>query len=203
MKTELVLDVSRETQDRLDRFASLVRKWSPKINLVSPRSLDELWTRHITDSAQLLRFAPQWASSWLDLGSGGGFPGVVVSILSAETRSSLQTTLVESDARKAAFLRTAVHDLGLQTVVHHARVETLPPQNADIVSARALAPLDRLIPLVWRHLSRNGCALLPKGRTVQVEIDTARQHFDFEFRRHPSQTDPDSVILEVEPRRDA
>lgn len=190
------LDVSRETEARLAQFAELVRKWSPRINLVSRGALEQLWERHIVDSAQLWAHAPR-GKRWADLGSGAGFPGLVISILAKEARPSLHVTLVESDRRKAAFLATASRELELDVRIIAERIETAPPQDADIVSARALAPLDRLLGYVHRHLAADGRALLPKGARWREEIETARQSWTFEWDAIPSLTDPASVILSI------
>ncbi len=190
------LDVSRETEARLARFAELVRKWSPRINLVSRGGLEELWERHIVDSGQLWPHAPQ-GRRWVDLGSGGGFPGLVIAILAKEARPSLRMTLVESDRRKAAFLATASREFELDVRILGERIEHVPPQNADILSARALAPLDRLLGHVKLHLAPGGRALLPKGARWREEIETARQSWTFEWDAIPSLTDPASVILSI------
>ena len=115
-------NVSRETLERLDVYADLLRRWTRKINLVSKGSLEGLWTRHFLDSAQLLTLAPESSVSWADLGSGGGFPGAVVAVLAAETRPDLKVTLVESDQRKAVFLRTVLRETGVAGDVLTARI---------------------------------------------------------------------------------
>ena len=190
------LDVSRETEARLAQFTELVRKWSPRINLVARGELEQLWERHIVDSAQLWAHAPR-GQRWADLGSGAGFPGLVIAILAKEVRPSLHVTLVESDRRKAAFLATACRELELGVRIVAERIETAPPQDADIVSARALAPLDRLLGYVHRHLAPDGRALLAKGARWREEIETARQSWTFEWDAIPSLTDPASVILSI------
>lgn len=191
-------DVSRETEERLAAFAALVARWTPRINLVSPATIPELATRHIADSAQLFPLAgPNWRH-WADLGSGGGFPGIVIAILARDTRPDARITLVESDRRKSAFLQTAARELGLPVTVHAARAETLPPLGADILSARALAPLSQLLPLALRHLAPGGRALFPKGRRAAEEVDEARRTWSFQLRTHPSQTDPQARILDIE-----
>lgn len=190
------LDVSRETQARLDQFAVLVRKWSPRINLVSRSALSDLPTRHIADSAQLWRVAPI-GKTWVDLGSGGGFPGMVIAILAHELRPDLRVTLIESDKRKAAFLATAIRETGVNAEIIAERSETVSPQGADIVSARALAPLERLLGLVERHLAPGGRALLPKGAKWREELEDARRTWTFEWDAIPSIIDPSAVILSI------
>jgi 16S rRNA (guanine527-N7)-methyltransferase len=184
------VDVSRETLDMLKRYAGLLRQWNSKINLVSPRTLDSLWSRHFLDSAQLLACAPS-AGHWVDLGSGGGFPGAVVAILSG---SNQRTTLIESDRRKVAFLRAVARETVPFTVISD-RIEEAVPQNADVVSARALAPLPVLLDYVSRHLSPSGLAVLPKGRKADDELREALEHWRFDCETYPSKTDPDAVIL--------
>jgi 16S rRNA (guanine527-N7)-methyltransferase len=184
------VDVSRETLDMLKRYAGLLRQWNSKINLVSPRTLDSLWSRHFLDSAQLLACAPS-AGHWVDLGSGGGFPGAVVAILSGTNQ---RTTLIESDQRKATFLRAVARKTVPFTVISD-RIEEAVPQNADVVSARALAPLPVLLDYVSRHLSPSGLAVLPKGRKADDELREALEHWRFDCETYPSKTDPDAVIL--------
>jgi 16S rRNA (guanine527-N7)-methyltransferase len=192
------LGVSRETEARLTALVALVARWTPRINLISTATLPEIETRHILDSAQLLAFAqPHWAH-WADLGSGGGFPGLVIAILTAESHPSARITLVESDQRKATFLRTAIRDLALTAQVQTARAESLPPLAADVLSARALAPLPALLPLALRHLAPGGRALFPKGRRAEDEIAEARRVWHFDLTSHPSRTDPEARILQIE-----
>ena len=185
------------TLDRLAALEALVRRWTEKINLIAPSTLPDLWTRHIADSAQLWSLMPDGATSWADLGSGGGFPGLVIAALAADTGSP-RVTLIESDGRKCAFLRTAIRELALPATVLDQRVESAPPQAAPVVSARALAPLPALLPLVVRHLAPGGTALLPKGREAGAEIEAARaQGWHFTAEEIPSRTDPSARILRV------
>lgn len=195
-QVELLPDliVSRETGERLEEYAALLRKWTPKINLIAPSTIQDLWQRHILDSAQLARLAPKAAHTWTDLGSGGGLPGIVISILLPETR----TTLIESDQRKATFLRTCVRELSLNTDILSNRIEEATPQAADVVTARALAPLPRLIPLVFQHIGPDGIALLPKGQNHEEEISLARQDWCFDLESHTSHTNQDAKILRLE-----
>ncbi|WP_371055875.1 16S rRNA (guanine(527)-N(7))-methyltransferase RsmG [Rhodosalinus sp. K401] len=192
----LPLDVSRETGARLDHFRGLVEKWSPRINLVSRAAVADLQERHIADSAQLWHLAPP-ARRWVDLGSGGGFPGMVIAILARELRPDLRVVLIESDTRKAAFLATAIRETDVNADIIAERIETVSPQAADIVSARALAPLERLLGLVMRHLAPGGRALLPKGAKWREEVENARRTWTFEADTIPSVTDPSAVILSI------
>ncbi|WP_242511896.1 16S rRNA (guanine(527)-N(7))-methyltransferase RsmG [Rhodobaculum claviforme] len=184
--------------NRLNTFVELLRTWNSKINLVSPATLNDVWTRHIDDSLQLVDFAPGTASRWVDLGSGAGFPGLVVAIAAAESRPSLKITLIESDQRKAAFLVTAARACGVDVAVVADRVESTRPQNADVVSARALAPLTRLLGLAERHLAASGVALFLKGGQSEAEIATALEHWRFQVHKHPSKTSAEGVVLAVE-----
>lgn len=189
--------VSRETLERLNRLESLLVKWNPAINLVSRASLPAAWDRHILDSAQLFGLITDDAQHWVDIGSGGGFPGLVIACLAADLRPHLAITLIESDHRKCTFLRQAAVDLGITPKVLTTRIEMAPPQNADILSARALSALPNLLTYAQRHLSPQGLALFPKGATWQEEVDHARKEWHFDLTVHPSQTDPNAVILAV------
>lgn len=191
------LDVSPGTLERLEAFEALARRWTERINLVAPSTVPDLWTRHIADSAQLWPLAPKGARTWADLGSGGGFPGLVIAILAAETGTP-HVTLIESDQRKCAFLRTAARELGLKATILDQRAEAAPPQGAAVVSARALAPLPALLPLVARHLAPGGTALLPKGRDFATELDAARaKGWTFQADALESRTDPAARILRL------
>ena len=191
------LDVSRETVDRLHAFADLTRKWTPRINLIAKGTVNEIWDRHIVDSAQLFSFAPDDFHHWVDLGSGGGFPGVVMAVIAAEKVPDARFTLIESDQRKATFLRTAIRELDLSATVLAERIESAPPQKGDVVSARALASLDALMPLIRRHLSDDGICLLHKGRQAAQEIADASQSWVFDLEERPSLTDPEARLLAI------
>ena len=189
--------VSRETLDRLSAYADLLRQWSPRINLVAPATLKTLWSRHMLDSAQLLDLAPTTAQRWTDLGSGGGFPGLVIAILAHTERPDLKVTLIEADQRKATFLRTAAQRFDIDVTVLAKRIEDAPPTEADIVSARALAPLDRLLDLCLRHVAPTGALLLPKGRQHREERAKALETWTFHCENLPSRTDKEAVILRI------
>lgn len=189
-------DVSRETLQRLEIFESLIAKWNPRINLVSKNSLPDLRTRHITDSMQIYRMAPL-AQNWADLGSGGGFPGLIVAILAADEAPELKVTLVESDTRKVAFLRTAAREVGANCTILAKRIERLDPLCQDIISARALAPLNVLLSYAERHLAFGGTALFAKGISWQKELDFARQQWRFDLDMIESQTMPGAAILKL------
>ena len=191
------VNVSRETYDDLQRFSDLVRKWTVKINLISPSTVPDLWERHVIDSVQIYASAPETFEKWVDIGSGGGFPGIVVAILGKEKHPNAVFVLIESDLRKATFLRTAIRELGLSAVVLAERIEQAAPQGADVVSARALSTLSTLLPVVERHLNPNGYAILHKGKKARDEVAEARNSWRFALEESPSLTDLDAQILVV------
>ncbi|MBB3235925.1 16S rRNA (guanine(527)-N(7))-methyltransferase RsmG [Phyllobacterium endophyticum] len=195
---EVAPDVSRETVDNLQAFEELFRKWSTAINLASPSSLEELWDRHILDSAQLFNMAPA-AQTWLDLGSGGGFPGVVLAIM-LKNRPGAHIDLVESNGKKAAFLRTALGRFTAPGLVHAARIDTMWKRipTPEIITARALAPLGRLFELAEPWLTSGATALFQKGRDYQREIEESRDAWAFDLVERGSAVDKDSVVLQIE-----
>lgn len=199
LKSALKLNVSRETFEKLEHFASLFHKWSASINLVAPSTRDDLWRRHIVDSAQIFKIAPG-PKHWIDLGSGGGFPGVVTSILLSE-RGEGWVDLVESNHKKASFLRLALSETGARGAVHTVRIEDAPIkiESADAISARALADLDRLFGYAepWADRNPELVCVLHKGRDYQSEIEKARGRWGFDLVIHQSAVEADSVVLEI------
>ncbi|MFG6564260.1 16S rRNA (guanine(527)-N(7))-methyltransferase RsmG [Sulfitobacter sp. 1A13421] len=195
MSTENELDVSRETFEKLKAFAELVRKWNPKINLVSKSSLDDLWSRHILDSVQIFEPATS-KGKWVDFGSGGGFPGIVVSILNQEEQR-FDVVMVESDQRKSAFLRTAIRELDLAAKVKTERIEELECLEADVLSARALADLTKLLGFAELHLKPGGIALFPKGQSWQREDLEARRDWTYDLETVTSKTNSNAAILKI------
>ncbi|WP_243613454.1 16S rRNA (guanine(527)-N(7))-methyltransferase RsmG [Shimia aestuarii] len=191
------LDVSRETSDRLRLLADLLQKWNPKINLVSRSTLETLWDRHILDSAQVFDLVPHPVDHWVDIGSGGGFPGLVVAILAAQKDPAQKTTLIESDQRKCAFLRTVLRETGVSATVLTKRIEQADRQKADILSARALADLSQLCEFAERHLQSDGTALFPKGVTWQKELRQAEESWSFTPEVITSISEPEAVILKL------
>lgn len=190
------LDVSRETFEDLKQYDDLLVKWNAKINLVSKTSIDALWDRHIWDSAQIVPLSGD-ALNWVDLGSGGGFPALVVAIMAKRTLTERRVTMVESDQRKAAFLRTVIRQLSLNAEVLVSRVELADPLRADVLSARALADLDQLLIFAQRHLAKDGRCVFLKGETWQNEVEIARKTWSFDLRAHRSKTSPSAAILEI------
>lgn len=191
------VDVSRETEDDLRSFAALAQKWNKAINLVSARDEGSIWDRHVIDSAQLMAHAPKRARSWLDIGSGGGFPGLVCALLAREINPALAFTLVDSDQRKVAFLREATRLFDLPNKIHVTRVEELPDQSFDIISARALAPLQRLFDWSHRFCCSETVLLFPKGRQHDSEISDASARWTANIDVIPSVTDPSAALLRI------
>lgn len=191
------VDVSRETFEALKVYEAMVRRWNSAINLVSKSSLPDLWARHIEDSAQVLKLGPSTAAVWADLGSGGGFPGLVVAILAKELRPALRVVLVEADIRKAVFLRQVVQTLGLSCTVRSERIESLAQLEADVVSARALTALPDLLGYAEKHLRPGGVAIFPKGARFRDELSQAREIWDFDVDIEPSLADPEAAILVI------
>lgn len=194
--------VSRETVDRLETYAGLLRQWQKAVNLVAPGTLEAVWGRHFADSAQLWRRG-QAAWTWTDLGSGAGFPGLVIAILAAELSPppGCRVTLIESDMRKAAFLREVARRTGVSVDILSIRIETAATQikvpATDCVSARALAPLDRLLGLALPFFGPDTTGLFLKGREVDAEIENARKSWAFEIELIPSMTQEDARIAVV------
>jgi 16S rRNA (guanine527-N7)-methyltransferase len=188
-------DVSRETVERLQVLDEMVQKWNPRINLISRSTIPNVWSRHIADSAQLWRLRPSRATNWLDLGAGAGFPGLVIAAMGEG--DGVEMTLVESDTRKSVFLGEAAREMGLSVRVLTDRIEALGPVGADVVSARAVAPLSVLIGYAEKHMRSGGIALFPKGATVHNEIREAEKLWSFEATIHRSITDPAAAIVEV------
>ena len=197
MKLVGTLDVSRETLEKLERFSDLVGKWSKSINLVGKSTVSDSWNRHIIDSAQLFMLAPAQFKTWLDIGSGGGLPGIVIAILAEQLNPNARITLVESDQRKAQFLRTARRTFGLDIEIFAERIEEIPPLASDIVSARALGDLSQLLSFACKHGSASGVALFPKGRRYSEEIRSARNDWSFDVVARASMTDNEAKVLVV------
>ena len=192
------LNVSRETIARLEQYDELLRKWNSTINLVSKASIQDLWQRHIIDSAQIFKLAPDKTPHWADFGSGGGFPGLVIAIMAMETGLPAKITLVESDLRKSTFLRSVIRELGLSATVINDRIEKIPSLNADIISARALASLSTLLDFADRHLAPNGKALFMKGENWQQELSDAQRKWRFQHQLVTSTTESGPVIFKIQ-----
>ena len=190
--------VSRETMARLQSYVELLEKWQPTINLVSRDSLTDLWRRHMLDSAQLADLIPaDRPVTIVDMGSGAGFPGLVLAILGLEQGRHWTVHLVESDSRKAAFLATVARETGAPVTVHNKRLENLPPIAADVVTARALAPLDKLVDYAVPFLAPGGVCLFLKGVGTEDELTAAGKTWNMVSDRLPSRSGPTGVVLRV------
>lgn len=190
------MSVSRETMERLERYEALVRRWNQKINLVSAKTLPDFRERHVLDCLQLADATGDLHGRWVDFGSGGGLPGIILAI--ALAHKDIQFTLLESDFRKCVFLKTVIRELELNNAeIVTERIELAPPQKADVVSARALAPLPLLLSYVFRHMDPDGTAWLMKGRSWRQEFDEAALIWRFQTEIIPSSTDPEAAILKI------
>jgi 16S rRNA (guanine527-N7)-methyltransferase len=200
-----LVDVSRETWERLDRFVVLLRAWQQTTNLVAPSTIPQLWTRHVADSLQLLPLGGD-ATCWVDLGSGGGFPGIVLACALAE-RPGAKVHMVESTGKKAAFLRQALQETGGSGEVHCMRIDAFAKtfgRNADVVTARALAPLKDLVGFARPLMKNSAKALFPKGQHLADELTEAAKCWTIEHNVVPSKTDPAGqivVLRHAQPRR--
>ncbi|MFS4438404.1 16S rRNA (guanine(527)-N(7))-methyltransferase RsmG [Paracoccaceae bacterium GXU_MW_L88] len=189
---------SAKSQAGLTAYAALLRKWNPAINLVSPKTLDQIEDRHLRDSAQVFEVLPEDAQHLVDFGSGGGLPALVLAILADGESRALKTTMIESDKRKSAFLRTVALELGLTNAhVIADRVENVPNQGADIITARALAPLSQLLDYAAIHATLETRCFFLKGKQYRAEIDQAAQDHRFSYTVHPSITERGAALLEI------
>ena len=185
--------VSRETLDRLERYLACLERWQGAVNLVGPASLRDVWRRHFLDSAQLWAYLPSPAARVVDLGSGAGFPGLVLAILGAG-----DVHLIEANRRKAAFLHEAARRTGTAVSIHAGRIESMPSLAADMVTARGCAPLDKLLDLAVSHLRNHGYCVFVKGKTVDAELTEARKRWKMRISRFPSRSHPSGVVLKLE-----
>ncbi|HKY19417.1 MAG TPA: 16S rRNA (guanine(527)-N(7))-methyltransferase RsmG [Rhizomicrobium sp.] len=185
--------VSRETLSRLKAYADLLTDWNARHNLVAKSTLPDLWHRHIWDSAQLVSLVPAQARTLADLGSGAGFPGLVLAAL----LPSVSVTLHEATTKKCAFLQAAAARMGLAVTVRNARIEDLPPYPFDVVTARALAPLPRLLEYAHRFTNPNSVCIFLKGQNVGPELTEAHKCWNMKVSQVPSQTDPSGAIVTV------
>jgi len=193
-----LVPVSRETEARLDSFVDALLRWQSKVNLVAPSTLPELWTRHIADSLQLLSMAPQ-ACVWADLGSGGGFPGMPIACALAG-QTGARVHLIESNVKKAAFLRAAIRATAAPAVVHQERIEKFEETCAEavqVVTARALAPLKTLCVQAFPFVAKGAIALFPKGQDVEAELTDAAKYWRIQASRVPSRTSPDGSVVVI------
>jgi len=185
--------VSRETLDRLTTYAELLTAWNQRINLVGPNTIADLWRRHLLDSAQLLPLLPPETKTLVDLGSGAGLPGLILAILGVP-----EVHLVESDIRKCAFLREAARVTGTAITIHAQRIDKVPAVAADVITARALAPLPQLLAHGIRFAREGTVWLLLKGKNAAAELTGAQEEWFMEATSGPSRTDPGASILRLE-----
>ncbi len=185
------LTVSRETVNKLSFFVDKLQKKQAEINLISRASTDDFWIRHVIDSVQLTRFVSRETNSGSDFGSGGGLPGIVLSIINPQ----IEFKLIESRAKKAEFLNEVVQEMSLNAKVFQSRIENLTPWKEDLITARALAPLDKLIPLLFPFVENTTTLILPKGKNVQDEIIAFEKKWSAEIEYHKSLTSEEGTIL--------
>lgn len=190
----LAVDVSRETLAHLKAYVGLLEDWNSRHNLVSSGSLADVWRRHIWDSAQLVRFVPENTRTLADLGSGAGFPGLVLAEL---LRNRVHVTLFEATAKKCLFLEAVRDRLGVDVAIRNARMEEAVSEPFDVVTARACAPLDKLLGYAQHFASPNTVCLFLKGQNVGSELTEARKHWKMNLQQHPSLTDPSGAVLEI------
>ena len=185
-------DVSRETSERLDTVILTLDAWRKRSNLIGPREWPQIWSRHVADSYQILPHIPETANC-VDLGSGAGFPGLVISA----ARPQGHVTMMESVGKKCAFLRAAIEAAGLNASVYQGRIEAAPPSDADIVTARAFAPLPKLLEYAWPWMKNGAMGVFLKGERWNEELTDARQSWNFAYEAIPSRTGGSGVILIV------
>ncbi len=180
------------SEDRLRQFADLLLRWNGTLNLIAARDAGVIWDRHILDSLQLVPLIPAGIDRAIDLGTGGGFPGLVLAIA-----TGIRFDLIESDQRKASFLRTAVLETGAPAAVHCSRIEDAMVSPSALVTARALAPLPRLLPMAARFLAADGVCLFLKGGKAREELAAAEPDWSMTVDRFPSKTGGDGVVLRL------
>jgi len=185
------VDVSRETLDKLQAYVALLLRWNPKINLIGRDTEDDIWRRHILDSAQLAPLIPSTTKIVADIGSGAGLPGLILSILN----SPATIHLIESDQRKAAFLREAARITQADVIIHECRVEQAALGTVDVVVARACAPLEKLLAMAEKLISIHTLCVFPKGARAELELTAAKAHWKMIARLVPSRSDPEGRIL--------
>jgi len=188
-----LLGVSRETSEKLEAYVATLLDWQGRMNLIGPGTVEDVWNRHILDCAQLARLVPRDCTRLVDLGSGAGLPGMVLAILGVEG-----VELVESDQKKAAFLHAAAGASGVAPVIHACRAEELPVRPAHVVTARALAPLERLVPMVARFMAEGSIAILPKGEHVDAGLKAVAHEWHMWYTRHTSMTDPRGCLIMID-----
>ncbi len=186
------LGVTPETSERLAAYVAVLGAWQPRLKLIGPGTVDEIWSRHILDCGQIARYVPPTCRRLVDLGSGAGLPGMILAIMGVAG-----VEMVERDESKTAFLHAAANVCDVDVTIHRMRIEDLPREPADVVTARALAPLDALLPVTAPFLGEGSVAIFPKGRSVDEELKSAARHWHMWFSRHASLSDAQSSVLVI------
>lgn len=189
--------IHSDSMSDYQRWESLLRKWNARINLVAPKSLPEFWQRHALDSAQLAPMIPAEAKTIVDFGSGAGFPAVAIAIQAKHAKLDQTVHMIESAGKKASFLKSVSRETRLNAVIHADRIEAIDPLNADVITARAFAPIHRLLPLAWIHLAKGGRLILLKGAAIEAEITEARRDWQFQTTQQSSLSDDSGTILTI------
>jgi 16S rRNA (guanine527-N7)-methyltransferase len=186
--------VSRETLASLERYVSVLTEWNAQHNLVSAGSLADVWRRHIWDCAQIARYVPPDAKTLADMGAGAGFPGLV---LAALLKDRVTVSLYEATRKKARFLKAAAAAIGASVAVNNVRIEDAAAQPFDVITARAMAPLPKLLRYAQKFVGKGSVCLFPKGQNVESELTEVRKHWKLKVRKHQSLSDPSGTILEI------
>lgn len=194
---QALADVSRETWRKLSIYVEMLEKWNRAINLVSKTTLEDVWRRHVLDSLQIASLV-KFPCQWIDLGSGGGLPGLIVAAKASEISSATHVTLVESDQRKCAFMSAAADAMDLTVSIQCRRIEESPDQTYDVVSARALASLTELLELALPYRHKKTICIFPKGAKARVEMQAAQAIWDVQYDEIDSQTDPTGKIFRLQ-----
>ena len=187
-----LLGVSLETSERLAAYVAVLREWQPRLKLIGPGTVDEVWSRHVLDCGQIARHVPPTCRRLVDLGSGAGLPGLILAIMGVTG-----VEMVERDESKVAFLHAASNVCDVDVGIHGMRIEDLPRGPADVVTARALAPLDALLPITASFLGEGSVAIFPKGKSIDDELKSAARHWHMWFQRYPSLSDSRSSVLVI------
>lgn len=192
------INVSRETFEKLEKYVELVKKWQKSVNLISNTTINQIWERHICDSVQLIGFMDIDSNNFFDIGSGAGFPGLVLSIILSEKNPTAVVELVESDRKKCLFLNEVKRQLGLNVKISNQRIEKLDDNKYDVITSRALASLDKLFDYVYRFCNERTKLIFPKGENFESEILEAKEKWCFDYKVEISKTNEKAVVLIVE-----
>ncbi len=190
-------NVSRETIEKFEIYETQLKKWAPKINLISLSTIDDIWARHFNNSAQILKKFDKLPKSIIDFGTGAGFPGLVLAIFIANEIEEYKVTLVDENHKRISFLRETARAMGLRIEILHSKVEALVPQKYEILTARAFAPLDKLLDLSHTYAQEGARLLFPKGKDVKNEIEIAQRKWNFNFEIEVFDKNSGSCILEI------